>query len=196
MSRISSVVPRFTSVIPVKQIYSENKQRFLDPDDRTESSLIRSTVQELDYMYQGAYPYGPLETPSNVPTERLEAFLDTGRTLKTRIFHRLGLLDADFANDPQQRVSTISVDKTHYALTGNDAQPMIDIMGLPYSTDDTLVDRLYYAEEDRIRAHPNKSARSIQLNARYTPTVIFKEGMTMPKPSTSPPIVLTDLVAI
>ena len=92
MSRINPLSPRFASVIPVRQVYSENKQRLLDPEDRTESALIGSTVRELDYMYQGAYPYGPLETPSNVPVERREAFLDTGRTLKAHIFQRLGLL--------------------------------------------------------------------------------------------------------
>lgn len=196
MSRIAPIAPRFSSVIPVKQVYNENTQQLLDPQDRREFNLMRSTVRELDYMYSDAYPYGSLETPSHVPLERREALLDTGRKLKAHIFQRLGLLDSDFANDPQKRVSTIRVDANDYVLTGDDAQPMIDIMGLPHTTNDDLVDQLFVQEEARIRLHPAKSIRGVQLHARYTPTLWFKDERSMPKASISPPIVLTDLVAI
>ena len=182
---------RFSSIIPVYQVYDETRGRDLDKSDGTERALADEAVDHMEVLVQGKFPYSRFKAPAHQDVAGQQALINEASTYRTRVLDRLRLIDADFANDPHQRLAALSSQGDFVLLTGDDAQPTLDADRLQ----DTVLDRvgtdamatrtqaekdadtraleaadaIYTREEARIGEHSRTAARRVRLHVIAIP---------------------------
>lgn len=216
MTLISPISTRFGSIIPVKRVYSVPEERLLDPANTQDFTVIDAVVDHMEAMARGDFPYGIKKAPRPANHQLQQALIEEAQRFRDTVLQRLNLIDPDYASDPQKRLVTIGVDRDHFLLTGEDAQPTLDADRLQdtvldkMGTEDALtqsqaekeadaqtwdqVDAVYTAEVQRVREHQqHASPRGIQLNVIALPKGETFWGQVGASVLGLPPITITDM---